>query len=241
MNPKAFQRAMGRMPQRVPFAKYIPPTPKPLPAEALYHYWYPEREGVEQAPERIRKQLRKIHPDLRAVRPPASAPTQSHCWLLWFRKPEVTHWLSPGWFLFFPWQERAEIYDEDKGLKTMLKPLSLDDPRLVANIYRFSVFGEFKSAEAHFRNVVDRMKESKAARVKADDDRRHAIARDFFQYRKPKNIGHGSKFATHQDGTIVPSRGHLDAIRQRGKRDEPGEVTKAENLARERRNDRRPR
>lgn len=242
MNPKAFQRAMGRMPQRIPFGKLVvPSTPKPLPREALMHFWYPEREGVEQAPPRTQKQLARIHRDLRAVRPPASAPTPSHAWAIWYRKPEITHELSPGWFMFFVWQERGEHYDDSKGMVTTLTPLSLDDPRLIANIYRFSAMGEFKSAEAHFRNVVDRMQATKTAQRKADDDRRHDIGHDFFQYRKVKNIGHGSKFSTHHDGTIVPSKGHLANLRARGTRDQPGEVTERELRDRERRQDRKGR
>lgn len=241
MKPSTFKRVMGRLPQRQPFARYVPESPKPLPAEALFHFWYPGRDGVEQAPERIRRQLARIHPDLAIVRPPASAPVASRAWCCWFRKPEVTYWLSPGWFLFFVWQERTEEYDDDKGLVTTLKPLSLDDPRLIANIYRYSVFGEFKSAEAHFRNIVDRMRENKQAREKADTDRRHDLAKDFWQSTKIKNIGAGSKFARHHDGSVVPSRGDDAWHRERGTRDLPGEVVKSERLARERRKDRRPR
>lgn len=243
MNPQAFQRAMGRAPQRVPFAKMIvPPSPKPLPAEALAHFWYPEREGVEQAPERIRKQLAKIHPDLAMVRPPANAPTPSHAWICWFRKAEVTYWLSPGWFLFFIWQERNETYDMDgDGVKTAFKPLSLDDPRLIANIYRFSVFGEFKSAEAHFKNIQSQLIAEKQAQQQADKKRRDDIGHDFFNYRKIKNIGHGSKFATHHDGTIVPSRGQDNRTADRGSRDDPSWVTEQAKRDKERRRDRRGR
>lgn len=241
MNPQAFQRALGRLPQRKEFARFIPEAPKPLPREALMHYWYPGRDGVEWAPGRVQHKLEKIHRDLAIVRPPANAPVASRAWAVWYRKPEVTHPLSPGWMLFFVWQERRNVYTEDKGQVTTLVPLSLDDPRLFANIYRFSVFGDFKSARAHFENVVSQMRAEKDARTKADTDRRHDLAKEYWESTKIKNIGSGSKFARHHDGSVIPSRGDAAWDAERGTRDQPGVVTRLKKLARERQLDRRPR
>ena len=77
-----------------------------LPEAALDHYWYPEREGVEHAPEAFQRELALISPDVRVVRPPAGAPTYyKRAWLVWYRNGRVTHPLSPGWNLLRDWRD----------------------------------------------------------------------------------------------------------------------------------------
>src|SRR5262245_8698120 len=132
MNLRSFQQAMGRAPMRVPYARLQPATPTPLPPEALYHFWHPEREGVEPCPDWFVDRLASVHRDLRVVRPPANAPLASHAWLVWFKQPRITHWLSPGWQLLFVWQQREEIDGQ-----TRLTPLPLDE-RVLANLYGIS-------------------------------------------------------------------------------------------------------
>lgn len=224
MNLRAFEQQMGRRPRRVPYASYVPATPPPMPAEAMMHFWHPDREGVEPAPGHVREELARIHTDLALCRPPANAPVASRAWAVWYRKPEITYWLSPGWMLFFVWQSR-----DDVDGKTVLTPLPLDS-RLYANIYRFSALGqsEFSNAKGYFESVVQGMQREKAAQAKADEQYRHDHAHDFWQSTKIKNIGHGSKFAAHHDGSVVPSRGDIARMLDRGDRDMPGSVQRAE-------------
>lgn len=208
----AFKRAMGRAPQRIPYGTVPVTNNKPLDAGALYHYWYPGRDGVEPCPKAFAKELHRVHADLGICRPPAGAPTVSHPWLVWYRKASITHWLSPGWMLLFVWQTKD------------LEPLPLDN-RVFANLYTISAM-QFGSASAYFDSVVETMRKDKArvrAKDKADTD---AQKREFMQSRKIKNIGKGNKFALHHDGGIVPSRGEANWSAELERERMPGELKK---------------
>ncbi len=219
MSIQGFKRAVGRVPGRVPFAKYRPETPKPLDPGALYHYWHPERDGVEACPTDFARELAHIHADLRICRPPMGAPCVSHPWLVWMRQPRIQHHLSPGWQLLFAWQERTE----PEG-KIVLRPLPLDG-RIFANLYRISVM-HFGSARAYFDSIVKEIAAGKARVAKADHAYRHDRIKDFFQSTKIKNIGKGNKFALHHDGTVVPGRGEQNWLADQGTRNMPGEVAR---------------
>lgn len=225
---QAFRQAVGRDPGRVPYATLQPATPAALPQAALFHYWHPDRDGIEKCPEHIRRQLHRIHPSLACVRPPANAPVASRAWAVWYRKPEITHPLSPGWMLFFVWQERTTTATAETGTVDTLRPLSLDDPRLIANIFRFSVFGDVGSAGEHFKRVVKAMQGERDAATKEDRNHRDDLRKDYWQSTKIKNIGSGSKFARHHDGSVVPSRGEQNWLADRGTRDLPAPMAAAE-------------
>lgn len=182
----------------------------PLPAEAMYHFWYPGREGVERCPADFATELTAFHPDLTIVRPPMRAPTPTHPWLVWYRKPSVTYWLSPGWVLLFAWQLRDGT------------PLPLDN-RIFANLYRISAM-TFGNGVKYFDSIVATLKAEKAAREQADENYRHDRSADYFEYTKIKSSGKGNKFALHHDGTIVPGRGERNWLADRGDRAMPGEV-----------------
>lgn len=200
----AFRRQMGRNPQRLPLAHGIPiRTPKPLEQAALYHYWHPDRDGVESCPTHFATRLADFHRDLAICRPPGQAPTISRPWLVWYRKSSVTHHLSPGWVLLFCWQTPPPE----------LTPLPLDE-RVFANLYTISAQA-FGGAVNYFESVVAKMKADKVRIQDIDRANMEDRKRDFMQSRKIKNIGRGNKFAMHHDGSVVPSRGEANWQRER--------------------------
>lgn len=218
---QAFTRLVGRAPGRVPYAKLQPATPTPLPREALYHWWHPDRDGSEPCPKDFAQRLKIVHRDLAICRPPASAPTASCAWIVWYRVPRITHPLCPGWQLLFVWQAK----DDADSQRPVLTPLPLDE-RIFANLVRVSA-QTFGSAVKYFDAVVETMKADKQKRTKADTDRRHDLSKDYWQSTKIKNIGAGSKFARHHDGSVVPSRGEENWLADRGDRDMPEALAKA--------------
>lgn len=195
-------------------------TPKPLDRGALFHYWHPDRDGVEFAPATVAKELTEIagvdergRPKLVCVRPPKGAPVRCNCWLVFKRSPEVTHELSPGWFLVMAWHD---------GKEPDPAPLPLD-PRLYANLYLQSVRGgraifgrDFDSAVKYFDHCMSILDREKERRDKSNTEYREDRAKDYWDYTKIKNIGHGSKFALHHDGTIMPTRQEANWLRERG-------------------------
>lgn len=217
-----FQKIMGRRPGKIGrVTKPISTYRKPLDPGALYHFWHPDREGVEAAPADVQQRLLEIggtdfygKPKLMCVKPPAGAPIRCRCWLVFYRKPEITYWLSPGWLLVLAWHDRRE---------PIPRPLAIDD-RLYANLYLQSVKGgreiygrDFDNARKYYDHVVMVMERDKARyereRQQYQDDRSH----DYWDATKIRNIGHGSKFALHHDGTVFPSRNEANWLLERGR------------------------
>lgn len=171
----------------------------PLPQEALDHFWHPNRPGVEQAPADVRKMLAEIHPKLRCVRPPAGAPMHHgyHPWIVWFEYPETTHPLCPGWKLVLVWRN-----------PDTMEPLPLDG-RLYGNLYMIHP-KMFRSAVAYFDTCVAQLAREDKARKEFSRNRSYDMTKELEDSRKIKNIGHGSKFAMHHDGTNIAGRGDID-------------------------------
>lgn len=198
----AFREAMGRLPGRT--GRMAVPTQKaaaPLPREALDQYWHPDRPGVEQAPADFRRELAAMHEDLACVRPPGRAPLlyKRRAWLVWYRMPRVTHPLSPGWWLLFPWESPWH------------EALPLDN-RVFANLYLRSR-KLFPNAVQYFDKCMADVEREKQAREKSVRAETGARGRELYGFHQIKNIGRGNKFALHHDGTIVPSRGEQDWLR----------------------------
>lgn len=190
---QAFKSAMGREPGRVhPFTQPIAKKQE-LPAEALFHFWHPGRDGVEHCPEDFTVRLHEVSPELECVRPPARAPIRSICWLVWWKCPRITHRLSPGWLMILAWHTPSG------------SPLPLDN-RVLANLYLQSaqVFGNGK---AYFDSILKNMKSEKDQQQKDQQNYRHDRARDLYQSQQISSAGRGNRFALHHDGTILPSRG----------------------------------
>src|SRR5215831_3655683 len=160
---------------RVPYGRVAHSGRGTLGEAALYHYWHPDRDGVEPCPADFARTLRAIEPggrDLACVRPPASAPVPSRAWLVWYRCPRISHRLCPGWQLLFVWQQR--VVGENGQLDT-LTPLPLDS-RVLANLYRVSA-STFGSALGYFQSVVSTLEREARARDEARTADRHDRAK----------------------------------------------------------------
>lgn len=220
-----FGRPMGDVapngrPIAVPLA---PELYRPLPQAALPHYWHPQREGVERPPDDYATKLANIHPDLRLVRPPERAPVPLRCWLLWFPKAEVTHPLCPGWHLKLAW-----CYGRHA--------LPLDE-RLFAAIYHFDA-RRYSNGVEYFDRIIAERDHAKAIERKDYDNNRRAEQREFRDSLQIKNIGTGSKFALHHDGTIIPSRAEVGWNEERLRSTLPSKIIKEMKEQREKAGDR---
>ena len=201
-NMQSFKRRMGRMPTRgAKFSQQAIKPYKAAPQAILMHYWHPDRTGVEHPPESVRTRLREIHPDLAMCRPPTRAPVRSNCWLVWYRKPTITHPLSPGWLLLFPWMA------ED------LTPLPIDDDRIYANIYSRSAI-TFGNAKKYFDHVVSEMRKPEDAKEAWHQDDKNQRRKSFWDFTKISTAGRGNKFALHHDGTLLPTRGERNWLNE---------------------------
>jgi hypothetical protein len=189
-----FARRLGRQPAKVGQFGVSPDKSHALDPAALKHYWHPDREAVEPCPSQVRTDLTLIHPDLRCVKPPAGAPMDHKPWIVWFRNPLVTHRLCPGWSLVLIWES------PDSG-----DPLPLD-PRLYANLYMRDP-RRFKNGAEYFKGCMDQMQQAEARKKDANSRLTREMSNDVREFNKIKNIGHGSKYALHHDGTMVPSKG----------------------------------
>jgi hypothetical protein len=188
-----------------------------LPDAALDYYWHPEREGVEHAPADFLRDLKSIdlNDRVRVVRPPPGAPLlYKRAWLLWYRNPRVTHYLSPGWLMLCEWRGSDG------------EPLSLDQ-RVFSFLYSRSA-KEFGNGRKYWQHCVSERNREKAAMNKIHTDGNHDRTEDYRQFMKIKNIGAGNKSALHDDGTVVPSRGQANWLAERRKRMIPGDVARAE-------------
>lgn len=198
------------------YAGVKPAAVKEMPIQGIDHYWHPNREGVEKCDERFQREVDAMcDGKVVIVRPPAGAPlVQKHAWLIWLKKPAVTHWLSPGWLMLIDWRLKGD-------------PMALDS-RVFSYLYSVSVT-KHGSAKAYFDKCVSEMERDKAAKEKLHTDDMHARTEDYFNYTKVKSIGKGNKYALH-DATSVPSRGTANWLAQNRKRMIPGEVLADENM-----------
>jgi len=194
--------------------------PSALDVAAMDYYWHPDRDGVEQAPDWFQRELEAITGDVRVVRPPAGAPLYyKQAWLVWYRKPSVTHELSPGWLMLRDWRD-------GKG-----EPLPLDQ-RVFS--YLFSVSARvFGNGQKYWEHCVAEMNREKAAKEKVHRDGNHDRVEDYRQSTLIRNIGAGNKFSLHHDGTVVPSRGQANWIAERRARMMPESMVREQRDQRE--------
>lgn len=223
---QVFRERTGRDPGKVGrFSTAPAPVRSAFDVAGLDHYWHPQRAGVEPAPEWFADRLTAIHPDLAVVRPPAGAPVPRLAWLVWMRKPSVTHRLCPGWWLLFVWETPGRL------------PLPLDN-RVFANLYLRSR-ERFGSAVQYWDHCQRQMDAEKATREKDYTRDRQDQQREFVKARRISNLGSGSKFAQHHDGTIVPSRASAAWSTETRARRLPSEMLREERETRERQRDSR--
>lgn len=214
MSVKRFQRRVGRPLAKVgrggrPMSMPVDTTVKEIDIGAIDHFWHPDRDGVEFPDERFQQELATMTDRVVVCRPPAGAPLiQKRSWLIWMRKPSVTHPLSPGWMLLIDWRLRGE-------------PMSLD-MRVFSYLYSVSITTH-GSAKAYFDKCVAEMERDKAAKQKVHTDDCHDRSQDYLNFTKVKNIGRGNKYALHL-ATDVPSRGTQNWLDENRKRMIPSEV-----------------
>lgn len=208
ISQQLFGRPVGQIASTDESLTVTPDRRPPIDREVLYHFWHPDRLGVEQAPPEFARQLAAVHRDLAVVRPPARAPLPIVCWLLWYRKPTVTHALCPGWWLLLRWAWGR-------------RPLALDE-KLLAAIYHFDA-RQFTNGQQYFNRL---MAERDRRKQIADKDYRNDRLAQQQEWRRSLQIssaGRGSRFALHHDGTILPSRGELAWTLERAKHALPSE------------------
>lgn len=195
--------------------------PKVRPRESLELYWHPNRAGVEHAPADFLRKLQDMNADLHCCRPPMNAPIDGGpAWLLWYKRPRITHSLCPGWLLLFHWRNNEGV------------PQQLDE-RVFAVLYAGSAIKHGDGATYFKRCIEEKMLDAKRSRDRAFQNERKAKQREMSRSRRITNIGSGSKFARHHDGTTVPSRGDLNWHLENRRRILPPELIKAEDTAKE--------
>lgn len=168
----------------------VPTSPARLPEAAIPHYWSPRRYGIQYAPDWFRTKLHAVLPTLEVVWSP-----YHERWLVWEQSPNVTHRFCAGWSLKFLWQ----------GAEGEYLPL---DERLLADLYARD-FRRYGGAVRYFDRLVSEMEDDLAKQKTETTARIADIREDYLQYRRIKNIGRGSKFALHHDGSVVPSAGEI--------------------------------
>jgi hypothetical protein len=164
----------------VPLAKGQSP-----PVEDSPSFWHPQRFGVKYASDTFRKRLQLIHPDLDATWHPLR-----ERWLVWYRRPRISHHVSPGWLLLFIAETSTHEY----------VPL---DERVLAAVYEQSGF-KWGSGKKYWARVEE---ESRREKELADISRNqyvHDVGGDYYDHTKIQvsMCGHssGSKFVEHHAG-----------------------------------------
>jgi hypothetical protein len=206
---------MGRDPRRVaPFRMPVTATPAPkLPPAAMFHFWHPERDGVEHAPKPFDRELKLIHPGLFAVRPPAAVPKPcDQRWIIWQRDASIKFWMCQGWKLLFLWPPKD--YDPIPLDHRVFANLAIIDPR------------RYASSVAYFDTIVKQLATEQESRNDEHRQYLHDKRRDLQATWKISSAGRGNRFALHHDGTIVPSRGEANWTRERERLILPSDVAR---------------
>jgi hypothetical protein len=198
-------------------------APEPvLPDAALDYYWHPDREDVEFPPDDFLRDLRSIDltDRVRILRPPPNAPLVfARAWLIWYRQPRVTHYLSPGWLMLCEWRT-------NQG-----EPMPLDN-RVFSFLYSRSA-KEFGNGKRYWDHCVAERNRDYAAKDAIHRNGNHDRSEDYRRFLQIKNIGAGNKAALHHDGTEIPTRGHANWLAERRRKMLPGDVAQDEARQRE--------
>jgi hypothetical protein len=164
----------------VPRAKGHPQSVETSPS-----FWHPQRFGVKYAPEPFRRRLHAIHPDLDATWHPLR-----ERWLVWYRRPRVTHHVSPGWLLLFIAETSTHEY----------VPL---DERILAAVYEQSG-RKWGSGKQYWSRVEDEAQREQTRSATTRNQYVHDVGGDYYDHTKIQVSmrGHssGSKFVEHHAG-----------------------------------------
>ena len=165
---------------RVPVA-----TPSPPPIEEGLQFWHPNRFGVKFAPDEFRKKLKGVHGDLDATWHPST-----ERWIVWYRRPRITHPLCPGWMLLFVVEDSEQRY------------VPLDD-RTLAAVYEQSGF-KWGSGKKYWARIEEQAQRDHDARDKTRDDLLDDIGSAQWDHTKIQvsmcGKSSGSKFVRHHAG-----------------------------------------
>lgn len=153
----------------------------PRDAETSWHFWHPGRFGVRFGDEGIRRELQAIDPRLDVTWHPLHLR-----WTVWFRNPQVTFKLCPGWRLLFIVKYPDDSYmplDE----RTIAEAWSRN-PRAVGN------------GQQYWDRIVGEIRRDYKAKDKARHDDIEVRGRDQWRYAQIKNLGQGNKYSNHEVG-----------------------------------------
>jgi len=160
-------------------------TPPPPPIEEGLQFWHPNRFGVRFAPDGFRKKLKGVHGDLDVTWHPAV-----ERWIVWYRRPRITHHLCPGWLLLFVVEDSEQRY------------VPLDD-RTLAAVYEQSGF-KWGSGKKYWARIEEQAQRDHDARDKTRDDLIDDIGSAQWDHTKIQvsmcGPSSGSKFVRHHAG-----------------------------------------
>jgi hypothetical protein len=176
---------MRTQPQPEPtFSIPVAAPPEP-PIEEALHFWHPNRFGVTHAPRDFRKKLKGIHGDLDATWHPVQ-----HRWLVWYRRPRITHKLCPGWLLLFVVEDSEHRY------------VPLDD-RALAAVYEQSGF-KWGSGKKYWARIEEEAQRETQIQEKDHEQLVSDVAGDQWDHTKiqvsMRGPSSGSKFVKHHAG-----------------------------------------
>ena len=182
--------------QRQPTFRIEHHRPERVGPEIMPQWWHPQRFGVRFAPDGFREDLRPVDPDLDCTWTPVD-----ERWLVFQRDPTVTHALCNGWSLKLVCEDALGQY----------LPL---DAWILANLCSRQLWRIDGCGRGYIDRVLAEIERAKEIKVKDTKNEAFARRREIIRSRRITNIGKGNKFALHHDGTIVPSRGEMNWIRE---------------------------
>lgn len=166
------RRKLAPFQQPIQRVKVIPPP------ESSHWWWNPSRVDVTFAPEWFTKLVNEIDPEVKVT-----WDRYQERWLVWAKAPRLQSKLCSGWMLLFPWKDADGSY------------LPLDE-RIFARLYAASA-AKWGRAKDYFLAIEREMERDREEAEKTRlDDVKHA-AGEYYDSMQIKNIGSGSKFATH--------------------------------------------
>ena len=140
------------------------------------YFWYPQRFGVELAPDHFRQRVKDIHPDLEVTFHPLL-----QRWQVWYKRTRVQYEYCPGWLMLF-------VVETSTGERLPL------DERTLAAIYQVSARA-FGNGSNYWRRCEAEMARDNKIAVADRERPRDAFSGEQYDYNQIKNIGKGSKFA----------------------------------------------
>lgn len=191
----------------VPLQQRKGPPPGP---EILPWYWHPGREGAQPPPAAFAEQLKRIDPDLAVCFNPVL-----ERWVLWVKNPRIQSEFCRGWQLLILWEHPVT--------KAYL-PLN---ELMFHNIYVISA-GRYANAREYFDKVESNISRQREQRAKDYDRERQAEQSELADFTRISSAAPGNRAALHHDGTLIPSQGHANHLRETRKWRLPSEMLKAE-------------